>query len=227
MSQPTLFGNPSSGYHWTFSLLPKIKMRASLPATLLLSVLLAACASTRDIPPSKNISQSGPLKVNPSLLGQATPAESQAPQAATMSDPAATTATTAATALPKPAADNGAKATQADLRTQRTIYFDYKSAAVRSEFDPALLSHARYLAANPQSRVRIDGNADERGPADFNARLGLQRAENVRQALIDHGAPEKQISLKSLGEAQPKLKGHDEDSWTENRRADVIYEKEK
>ena len=87
MSQPTLFGNLSSGYHAEFSLLPKIKMRASLPATLLLSALLAACASTRDIPPSKNISQSGPLKVDPSLLRQATPAEFQAPPAATVSAP--------------------------------------------------------------------------------------------------------------------------------------------
>ena len=87
MSQRTLFGNLSSGYHAEFSLLPKIKMRASLPATLLLSALLAACASTRDIPPSKNISQSGPLKVDPSLLRQATPAEFQAPPAATVSAP--------------------------------------------------------------------------------------------------------------------------------------------
>lgn len=225
MPQPTLFDNLSSGYYSELSLLPKIKMRASLPATLLLSALLAACASTRDIPPSKNISQSGPLKVNPSLLGQGTPAESQAPQAATVSAPVVTAA--AETALPKPAAGKSTKVDQAGLRTQRTIYFDYKSAAVRSEFDPVLQSHARYLAANPQSRVRIDGNADERGSADYNARLGLERAESVRQALIGHGAPEKQISLKTLGKAQPKLKGHDEESWAENRRADVIYEKEK
>ena len=219
MSYPVLFGNPSSGYHATFSLLPKIKMRPSLPATFLLSALLAACASTRDIPPNKNISQSGPLKVNPSLLGQPTSAEFQAPQPATA-------APALATAAPKSATDTGIQLDQAGLRTQRSIYFDYNSAAVRSEFDPALQSHAHFLAANPQSRLRIDGNADERGSADYNARLGLKRAESVRQAIVSHGAPEKQISLKTLGEARPKLKGHDEESWTENRRADVIYEKE-
>lgn len=230
MSHPALFGNHSSGYHATFSLLPKTKMRASLPATLLLSALLAACASTRDIPPSKNISQSGPLKVNPSLLGQATSAELQAPQPATVNAPAVTAAplpaSALATAASKPATDTGIKMDHAGLRMQRSVYFDLNSAAVRSEFDLALQSHARYLAANPQSRLRIDGNADERGSADYNARLGLKRAENVRQAMVSHGAPEKQISLKTLGEARPKLKGHDEESWSENRRADVIYEKE-
>ena len=216
-SHVALFGNASSSYHSIFFSLPKIKMRANLPATLLLSALLAACASTRDIPPKKNISQSGSLKVHPGLLGQPVPAELQEP-----SDKVANSGAEAA-ASPAPA---GIKMDQAGLRTQRSVYFDYNSAAVRIEFDPALQAHARYLAANPKSRVRIDGNADERGTPDYNARLGLKRAENVRQTLINHGAPEKQISLKTLGESRPKLKGHDEESWSENRRADVVYEKE-
>ena len=82
------------------------------------------------------------------------------------------------------------------------------------------------LSPTRVTRVKIEGNADDRGAPDFNARLGLKRAENVRQVLIGHGATEKQITLKTLGESQPKLKGRDEESWAENRRADVVYEKE-
>lgn len=199
-------------------------MRATLPATLLLSALLAACSSTGNLPPSKHISQSGQLKIHPGLVGQPVPAELQEPQRAAVSS-TVTNSTPAAAAAPV-AAQPAAKMDQAGLRTQRSVYFDYKSAAVRTEFDPALQAHARYLATNPKSSVRIDGNADERGTPDYNARLALKRAENVRQALIGHGAPEKQINLKSLGESQPKLKGRDEESWAENRRADVVYEKE-
>ena len=199
-------------------------MRATLPATLLLSTLLAACGTFRDLPPSKHISQSGQLKVHPGLLGQPVPAELQDPQRAANSPTAANSAP-AASAAPA-AAGSAAKMDQAGLRTQRSVYFDYNSATVRSEFDPALQAHARYLTANPKSRVRVEGNADDRGAPDFNARLGLKRAENVRQILIGHGATEKQITLKTLGESQPKLKGRDEESWAENRRADVVYEKE-
>ncbi|MBK7464033.1 MAG: OmpA family protein [Betaproteobacteria bacterium] len=199
-------------------------MRATLPATLLLSTLLAACGTFRDQPPSKHISQSGQLKVHPGLLGQPVPAELQEPQRAANSPTAANSAP-AASAAPA-AAGSAAKMDQAGLRTQRSVYFDYNSATVRSEFDPALQAHARYLTANPKSRVRVEGNADDRGAPDFNARLGLKRAENVRQVLIGHGATEKQITLKTLGESQPKLKGRDEESWAENRRADVVYEKE-
>lgn len=188
-------------------------MRATLPATLLLSALLAGCASNRDIPPSKHISQSGTLKVHPGLLGQPVPPELQ--ERGIAGTPATATST-----------DSGMKMDQAGLRTQRSVYFDFNNADVRIEFDPALQAHARYLAANPKSRVRIDGNADERGTPDYNARLGMKRAENVRQIMIKHGASEKQVNVKTLGESRPKLKGHDEESWSENRRADVVYEKE-
>lgn len=55
-------------------------MRATLTATLLLlSALLAACASNKDAPANKHISQSGALKVHPGLLGQ--PAQPAPPPA--------------------------------------------------------------------------------------------------------------------------------------------------
>jgi len=188
-------------------------MRASLPATLLLSALLAACASTKDAPVNKNISQSGPLKVHPGLLGQPVPPELQQEPRLATNAPAGTV-------------ENAIKMDGAGLRTQRSVYFDFDSTEIKAEFNPALQAHARYLASNPKSRIRIDGNADERGASDYNRQLGMKRAEKVRQSMIGLGAPEKQLSIKTLGESRPKLKGHDEESWSENRRADVVYEQE-
>lgn len=193
-------------------------MRASLPATLLLCSLLGACASTKSIPPSKHISQSGALKVHPGLLGQPVPAELQQD------------VRVAAAGSERNATGTGEapiKMDQDGLRTQRSIYFDFDSTSVRAEFDPVIQAHARYLAKNPKSRLRVDGNADERGGSDYNRQLGMKRADAVRQAMITQGAPEKQILVKTLGESRPKLKGHDEESWAENRRADIVYEQEK
>ena len=187
-------------------------MRASLPATLLLSALLAACSTKGDIPPSKHIAQSGALRVHPGLLGQPVPPELQEPRVAAA--PAAT------------ASEGKMQMDEAGLRTQRSVYFDFNSADIKADFDPALRAHARYLASNPKARVRIEGNADERGSADYNRRLGLKRADNVRAALLAQGAGGKQVTIKSLGEARPKVVGHDEASWSENRRADVVYEVE-
>jgi len=58
-------------------------MRISLPAAFLLSALLAACASDKDALTSKDIPQSGALRVHPGLLGA-----SVAPQAPAKADPA-------------------------------------------------------------------------------------------------------------------------------------------
>ena len=193
-------------------------MRATLTATILLSALLAGCASTRNDPGNKNISQAGALKVHPGLLGQPVPAELQQD----MRVAAVTSAPTAPVAGKEPAL----KMDDAGLRTQRSVYFDFNSSALKADFAPALKAHARYLASNSKARVRIEGNADERGSAGYNNLLGLKRADNVRQSIIAYGAPEKQVVVKSLGESKPKLKGHDEESWAENRRADVVYERD-
>lgn len=192
-------------------------MRATLPATLLLSVLLGACASSGDIPASKHISQSGALRVHPGLLGQPVPAELRSGEV--LAGAAASPAAQATDAAP-------IKMDATGLRTQRSVYFDLDNATVKAEFEPALQAHGRYLASHPKAQVRIEGNADERGSAGYNARLGQKRADNVRQAIINNGAAEKQVNIKTLGESRPKLKGHDEESWAENRRADVVYEKE-
>jgi peptidoglycan-associated lipoprotein len=189
-------------------------MRASLPVTLLLSTLLTACAAFKsEIPPSKHISQSGPLKVHPGLLGQPVPAE-PAPVVKPSSD--------ASGAIP----EAPIKMDAIGLRTQRSVYFDLNNAAIKADYEPALRAHARYLAEHPNARVRIEGNADERGTAEHNQRLGLKRAENVRTALLHNGAGKAQLSIKTLGASNPKKTGHDEESWAENRRSDVVYERE-
>lgn len=197
----------------------KNKMRASLPIAFLLSTLLTACAAFKsEIPPSKHISQSGPLKVHPGLLGKPVPTELQ-PGA---SLPAANTTPPAASAMP----ESSMKMDPVGLRTQRSVYFDLNNATVKADYDPALRAHARYLAEHPKARVRIEGNADERGSAAYNHQLGLKRAENVRATLASHGAQKKQITIKTLGASNPKKTGHDEESWAENRRSDVVYERE-
>ena len=188
-------------------------MRVPLLATSLLFTLLAACSTKGEIPPSKHISQGGPLKIHPGLIGQPVPAELRQETPATP------------TASP-PGEESKIKMDPVGLRTQRSVYFDLNSPTIKADYDPALRAHGRYLADHPKARVRIEGNADERGSADHNRRLGQLRAENVRMSMLANGATQKQISIKSLGASNPKLTGHDEASWAENRRSDVVYERE-
>lgn len=190
-------------------------MRPSLPLSLLFAALLSACASSPQTA-RKNVDQSGALRVHPGLLGQAVPPELQTADA-----PAAKAGLAGADA------NRDLKRDEVGLQTQRSVYFDLDSTEIKAEFIAMLQAHARNLAGDPNARLRVDGNADERGSGEYNRRLGLKRAEAVKAALVAQGAKEQQIQASTLGESKPKLKGHDEESWAENRRADLVYQKER
>jgi peptidoglycan-associated lipoprotein len=107
---------------------------------------------------------------------------------------------------------------------QRSVYYDLDRYEIKPEFRPAIEAHARYLRAHPSARVTIQGNGDERGSREYNLALGQRRAEGVRHMLHVSGVGERQMEAVSFGEEKPKATGHDEKSWAENRRSDLVYE---
>ena len=90
-------------------------------------------------------------------------------------------------------------------------------------FQPLVQAHAKYLAGNPGARVVIEGNCDERGSREYNLALGQRRADAAKNAMKLLGATETQIESVSFGEEKPKASGHDEASWSQNRRDDIVY----
>ena len=56
----------------------------------------------------------------------------------------------------------------------------------------------------------------------FNLALGEKRAKSVREYLIGQGVEGARISTISLGKEKPVSFGHDEESWSKNRRANFV-----
>jgi peptidoglycan-associated lipoprotein len=109
------------------------------------------------------------------------------------------------------------------ISTQRSVYFDYDNFSVKPDYDAMLQRHAQYLGKNTQLAVKIEGNADERGSAEYNLALGQKRAEAVVKALKTYGVRDGQMEAISWGKEHPQALGHDENAWAQNRRADIIY----
>jgi peptidoglycan-associated lipoprotein len=103
------------------------------------------------------------------------------------------------------------------------ILFDFDSSEIRPEFASLIAAHGRHLAADRGLRVRLEGNTDERGSAEYNVALGERRAQAVKRALLLQGASEAQMTTVSFGEERPIADGHDESSWAQNRRVDFVY----
>ena len=87
-----------------------------------------------------------------------------------------------------------------------------------------MVSWSKFLTANPSSKVRLEGNTDERGTREYNVALGERRANSVAQDMESKGVSASQISVISYGEERPVAPGHDESAWSQNRRVDVVQQ---
>jgi peptidoglycan-associated lipoprotein len=109
--------------------------------------------------------------------------------------------------------------------SKRSVYYPFDVAAVQDADKPVVLAHAEYLGSHADRKVRLEGNCDERGSNEYNLGLGQRRADGVMKMLQQGGAKAGQLDSVSYGEEKPKASGHDEASWSQNRRTDLNYAK--
>ena len=147
----------------------------------------------------------------------ATPVATAAPQTPPPSTAASSAAAPTGSVLPEYLDPNS------PLARQRSVYFDYDDFSIKPEYVSMLERHGRYLTGRPALAIRIEGNADERGSAEYNLALGQKRAQAVLKALELYGVKDSQMEAVSWGKERPKATGHDEAAWAENRRADLVY----
>ena len=94
--------------------------------------------------------------------------------------------------------------TQASKDDWEEINFDFNSSVLVDGF-PSLLRLAELLQANGGYHVRVEGHTDGIGSDSFNQKLGLERANTVRDFLVKYGARTGQIETISRGKAAPKV----------------------
>ena len=103
------------------------------------------------------------------------------------------------------------------------IYFEFDQSDIDPEFNALLAAHGEYLARTGAAEVRLEGHADERGSREYNIGLGERRAQAVRRVLLLQGAATEQLSTVSYGEERPEVVGSDEESYSLNRRVELVY----
>ncbi len=173
-------------------------MKAAL--TLSLAGLLAACGSQevkQDVPVTDRTTATQPSGTAPS--GSTT---SPAPQPSITANP-----------LTDPS----------NILSKRSVYFDFDSNVVKDEYKGLITAHSKYMGDRKDSKIRIEGNCDERGSREYNLALGQRRAEAVKKVMGVLGVQGGRVETISFGEEKPASPGHDEAAWSQNRRADIKY----
>ncbi len=103
-----------------------------------------------------------------------------------------------------------------------TIHFAYDSAVIRDSEKASLQSVASALSADPNAKLMIEGNCDERGTEEYNRALGERRALAAREDLAKLNVDPMRIRTISYGKDKPADPGHNEAAWKKNRRDDFV-----
>ncbi len=104
-----------------------------------------------------------------------------------------------------------------------TVYFDFDKSDLRQDARDALSKNAETLLKSVTgSKVQVAGHCDERGSDEYNLALGDRRAKSVAKYLTNLGVTADRITTISYGKEKPAVQGHDEASWSKNRRAEFV-----
>jgi peptidoglycan-associated lipoprotein len=101
-----------------------------------------------------------------------------------------------------------------------TVYFEFDQATLSELAKETLVRNAEWLRSNPNARIQVEGNADERGTPEYNLALGDRRATAVKSYLSSLGIDGGRLMTISYGEERPADAGHGEEAWEKNRRVD-------
>ena len=167
--------------------------------SIAMAVLVAACGSQevkKDVPVADRTTP--PSQPTQPTTGQTTPTTQPAITANPLTDPK-------------------------NILSQRSVYFDFDSNAVKDEFRGLVQAHAKYMVEKRDTKARVEGNCDERGSREYNLALGQRRAEAVKKVMTVLGVQDGRIETVSFGEEKPADAGHDEAAWAKNRRGDIKY----
>ena len=175
-----------------------MKSISSLAALSAVVVLLSACSSApkATAPESSPVAPQAPAPAAPAAQAQSAVAQVVVPDYLDPNNP---------------------------LSKDRSVYFGYDDFSVATKYQPVVERHGKYLAQHASVQIRVEGNADERGSAEYNLALGQKRADATVRALRVYGVKDSQLEAVSWGKEKPRAEGHTEAAWAENRRVDLGY----
>ena len=106
----------------------------------------------------------------------------------------------------------------------RDAFYNYDEATLDDVAQTALSNSATWLKSRDGAgyNLLIEGHCDERGTEQYNLALGDRRANTAKDYLVTLGIDAGRIRTVSYGEERPFEEGHDDASWSQNRRAHLV-----
>lgn len=86
---------------------------------------------------------------------------------------------------------------------QSVAAFDYKQKNISDDFNETIKDLADVLIQNPNSAIQLTGHSSIEGDEEYNKKISLERAQEVRKLLLFYGVDPAQIRVKAEGSSLP------------------------
>ncbi|AKF03273.1 OmpA family protein [Sandaracinus amylolyticus] len=123
---------------------------------------------------------------------------------------------------PAAASTTTAAAPEQERLVLEDVLFESNSATITPDSFPRLDRVVEYLVHRPSARLRISGHTDNLGDPRRNLRLSEQRAQAVRDYLVQHGIDAGRVEAIGVGDAEPVAPNDTEEGRAQNRRIEVV-----
>jgi len=114
------------------------------------------------------------------------------------------------------------------LLKKNTIKFNYGTSNISQSSNDFLNELAKIIQQNQQMIIEVGGHTDSKGREKFNKELSKNRAEAVKEYLVNQGVNPEHLIAKGFGEQFPISSNDTEEGRKENRRvALTVMQEEK
>lgn len=113
------------------------------------------------------------------------------------------------------------KVPQGILVTLGDVLFDTARATLKAGSLQNLYPLVQYLKDHNDTMAKIEGYTDSRGSASYNEELSQNRADSVKNFLVDNGVAPNRITAQGMGEGYPVASNATAAGRQQNRRVEV------
>ena len=126
--------------------------------------------------------------------------------------------------VPAPAPVSAPAPAPAPASSDFTVYFDFDSWTLKAEQLKVLDDVIATARSGGQTNITIVGHTDTSGPADYNQKLSVRRANVVVEALVQMGARRNAMHASGVGETDLAVQTGDNVKEARNRRTVITLQ---